>query len=89
MVRFSEGYGDQAEFIVIEPFDLLQAREGGLVPMRTRAELVLVIEPSVFITAADGRVAGKVQRIASGAEVGAALEQVLAGWPSKRTRTPA
>jgi hypothetical protein len=73
----SERYGDEAEFIVIEPFDLEAAWGGELVPVSAMAQWGLDSEPWVFVTDTDGRVAGKFQGITSEAEVGAVLEGVL------------
>lgn len=75
----AERYGDRVEFIVIEPFDLEAARGGELVPVPAMGEWGLDTEPWVFVTDEEGRVAGKFQGITSEAEVGAAIEGVLAG----------
>ncbi len=79
VVSLAERYGDQVEFIVIEPFDLSEARQGRLVPMPVMAEWGLDSEPWVFVTDAEGRVAGKFQGITSEDEVSATLDLVLAG----------
>lgn len=74
----AERYDDQVEFIVIEPFDLVEARSGNLVEMPEMAEWGLTSEPWVFVVDAEGRVAAKFQGITSEAEVGASIEQLLA-----------
>ncbi len=64
---------------MIEPFDLEAAWAGELVPVPEMAQWGLDSEPWVFVTDAEGRVAGKFQGITSEAEVGAAIAGVLDG----------
>jgi hypothetical protein len=78
VVPLAAQYGDRAEFIHVEPFDIPEARAGRLVEMPVMAEWGLTSEPWVFLIDAEGRVAGKFQGITSADEVGAALERVLA-----------
>ncbi len=79
VIPLSERYGDRMEFVVVEPFDLAMARQGELVPMPIMNEWGLASEPWVFVTDADGVVTHRFQGITSLDEVGAAVEQVLAG----------
>ena len=52
-----ERYGESIEVIHIEPFDLVRARAGELVPVPAMAEWGLSTEPWVFVVGPDGRVA--------------------------------
>ena len=75
----AERYDDRVKFIVIEPFDLTKAGDGDLVPMPVMAEWGLDSEPWVFVTDAEGLVTARFQGITSETEVGAAIDQMLAG----------
>jgi hypothetical protein len=75
-------YGDQANFVHVEPYDVPRMRAGDceslgdcLVP--TVNEWRLSSEPWVFIVGADGNIAAKFDGIASYEEIEAALQQTL------------
>lgn len=70
-------YGDVAEFIHIEPFDLEAARQGAFVPVPTVEEWGLLSEPFVFVLNADGTVAAKFEGIMEAEEITAALDAAL------------
>lgn len=72
-------YGDVAEFVHVEPFDLAAAREGTLVSVPTANEWRLRSEPFIFVLNPDGTVAAKFEGIMEAAEVNAALDAVLSG----------
>lgn len=74
-----ERFGEQAEFLHIEPYDVARAREGNLVPEPIMAEWRLTTEPWIFVVDREGRVAAKFEGITSAAEVEAALAPLLEG----------
>ncbi len=71
-------YGDAAEFVHVEPFDLEAARRGSLISVPTVNEWGLLSEPFVFVLNPDGTVAAKFEGIMEVDEVNAALDAVLA-----------
>ena len=72
-----ERYGEQAEFLHIEPFDIAEARNGRLVPIPAIEEWGLTTEPWVFVIDRSGRVAAKFEGIISFEEVEAALSPLV------------
>ncbi len=70
-------YGEQVEFLHIEPFDIAEARAGRLVVLPVMAEWGLITEPWVFVIDRSGRVAAKFEGITSVEEVEAALTPLL------------
>ena len=70
-------YGEQVEFLHIEPFDIAEARAGRLVVLPVMAEWGLMTEPWVFVIDRSGRVAAKFEGITSLEEVEAALTPLL------------
>lgn len=74
-----ERYGDRAEFVHIEPFDIAEARSGRLVSVPQMAEWGLRTEPWVFVIDGSGRVVAKFEGITSLEEVSAALSPLLGG----------
>ena len=76
-----ERYGDQAQFIHIEPFDVMEARAGRLLIVPAMEEWRLSTEPWVFVIDASGRVAAKFEGITSAEEVAASLVPLLDGGP--------
>ena len=72
-----ERYGEQAEFLHIEPFDIAEARKGRLVPIPAIEEWGLRTEPWVFVIDRSGRVAAKFEGITSFEEVEAALSPLV------------
>lgn len=78
IVPLSDEFGDQIEFIVVEPFDLARAGQGQLVPVPIMAEWGLSTEPWVFVTDDRGVVTHRFQGITSLDEVRGAVEAVLA-----------
>jgi hypothetical protein len=78
IVPLLEKYGDQVEFVHVEPYDLATARSGGgLVGVPTLLEWGISTEPWVFVTDTEGNISAKFEGIMSEAEVDAALQQVL------------
>ena len=73
-----ETYGDEVEFIHVEPFDLQAARQGTLIPVPTVEEWGLLSEPFVFVLNPDGTVAAKFEGIMEAEEITTALDAVLA-----------
>lgn len=70
-------YGDDAEFVHVEPFDLEAARGGRLISVPTVEEWGLLSEPFVFVLNPDGTVAAKFEGIMEAEEINAALDAVL------------
>ena len=78
VVPLFDQYGDQVEFIHIEPYLLEDARAGrGLIPVDALLEWGLQSEPWVFVIDREGRVAGKFEGIVSVEEVETVLQEVL------------
>ncbi len=72
-------YGGRAIFIHIEPYDLKAERDTGeQIAVPATRQWGLESEPWIFVVDAHGRIAAKYEGIASAAEVGAALDRVLA-----------
>ena len=76
-----ERYGDRAQFIHIEPYDVAEARTGRLLIVPAMEEWRLSTEPWVFVIDASGRVAAKFEGITSAEEVAASLLPLLEGGP--------
>jgi hypothetical protein len=75
-----ERYGDQADFIHIEPWDLAAARtEGRLVLTDSAREWGLPTEPWVFVVSGEGRVAARFEGLVTEEEIVAAVEAASAG----------
>jgi len=74
-------YGDRANFVHVEPYDLGKARSGqALEPLPfIEQEWRLVSEPWVFIVDAGGVIAARFEGIASYEELESALIQVVSG----------
>ena len=71
-------YGDVAEFIHVEPFELRDLRAGFVQnPVPATREWGLQSEPWVFVVAADGRIAGKFQGPTAIDEVEMVLQAAL------------
>ena len=69
-----EQLGGAVEFIHIEPWDLVEAREhGSLVPAAATRDWRLPTEPWTFVVDSEGRVAARFEGFATGGEVLAAL----------------
>lgn len=78
VVHLFEKYGEQVEFIHIEPYVLDDARAGrGLIPVPALTEWGLQTEPWVFIIDREGRIAGKFEAITNVEEVEAILQTLL------------
>ena len=76
-------YAGQAIFIHIEPYDLLALRDTGQqIPVPAMRQWGLQSEPWVFVIDRQGRIAAKYEGIATAAEVGQALQRVLAQAPA-------
>ena len=79
-----EEFGDNVQFVHVEPFLLDEARDNGrLVPIPMLAEWSLQSEPWIFVADRDGLVAAKFEGIASIEEVRETLMRVIAANPSK------
>lgn len=77
-VRVQERYGDSANFIHIEPWDLETARnEGRLVPVPEFQEWNLTTEPWVFIINAQGRVHQRFEGLITDQDIENALKTLL------------
>ncbi len=76
-----ERYGDRAEFVHIEPFDIAEARSGRLVAVAQMAEWGLISEPWVFVIDGSGSVVAKFEGITSLEEVSAALSPLVDAGP--------
>ena len=76
-----ERYGDRADFVHIEPFDIAEARGGRLVAVPQIAEWGLMTEPWVFVIDDSGRVVAKFEGITSLEEVSAALSPLVGAGP--------
>lgn len=72
-------YRDRINVLHIEPFDVVAARKGSLVPEAVTAEWGLQSEPWVFVIGKDGRVAAKFEGILSIEELTEAIDRALAG----------
>ncbi|MFN8639579.1 MAG: hypothetical protein U0360_09025 [Dehalococcoidia bacterium] len=72
-------YRDRINAIHVEPFDVVAARKGSLVPEAVTAEWGLQSEPWVFVIGKDGRVAAKFEGILSVDELTEAIDRALAG----------
>lgn len=73
-----ERYGDEVEFVHIEPYDLAKARtEGVLEPVPAIFEWGLRTEPFIFVIDADGVVRAKLEGVTDLDELSAAIEAVL------------
>ncbi|MHB8375669.1 MAG: hypothetical protein ACYDEB_01745 [Dehalococcoidia bacterium] len=83
-------YAGQAIFIHIEPYDLRALRDTGQqIPVPAMRQWGLQSEPWIFVIDRQGKIAAKYEGIASAAEVGQALERVLAEAPGGAAGTPA
>jgi hypothetical protein len=72
-------YGDEANFVHVEPYDLVKARAGEaleVLPLLTD-EWWLDSEPWVFVVDSSGLISAKFEGIMSYEELEAALTQVL------------
>ena len=77
-------FGDNVQFVHVEPFLLDEARDNGrLVAVPMLAEWGLQSEPWIFVADRDGLVAAKFEGIASIEEVRETLLRVVAANPSK------
>ena len=77
-------FGDNVQFVHVEPYLLDEARANGrLVPVPLLAEWNLRSEPWIFLADRDGLVAAKFEGIASIEEVRETLLRVVAANPSK------
>jgi hypothetical protein len=73
-----EALGGEVEFIHIEPWDLTAAREQGqLSPSPEALEWHLPTEPWVFVVDSDGRVAVRIEGLATQDEIVAAVHKLL------------
>ncbi len=71
-------YGDRANFIHIEPWDITAAREEGrLIASAVTSEWRLPSEPWVFVVGADGRVAARFEGLVAREEIELALDEAL------------
>ena len=71
-------YGDRANFIHIEPWELIAARdEGRLIASAAMSEWRLPSEPWTFVVAADGRVGARFEGLVAGQEIERALNEAL------------
>jgi len=78
MDPLSARYGDRADFIHVEPYDLAALREGdGYVPAAAAREWRLDTEPWIFVVGSDGRIVSKFEGIVALDEVEAALLAAL------------
>lgn len=78
MDRARKTLGGKVEFIHIEPWDLRAARERGeLVPSAAILEWRLPTEPWVFVVDGEGRVAMRIEGIASQEEIVSAVKDLL------------
>lgn len=84
VVPLEEKYGDRANFLHIEPYDLQQARQGKLVAIPQMQEWGLQSEPWVFVLDANGHVAAKFEGIMSEEEVEPVLQRVIDGQVAAR-----
>jgi hypothetical protein len=79
-----EEFGDNVQFVHVEPFLLDEARNNGrLVPVPMLDEWKLRSEPWIFVADRDGNVAAKFEGIASIEEVRETLMAVVAANPGK------
>ncbi len=76
-----QAYQDQANFIHVEPYDLVKARSGvGLEPLPfITEEWGLESEPWIFVVDSDGIIAGKFEGVVSYEELEAVLVTILGG----------
>ncbi len=73
-------YKGQANFIHVEPYDVVKARDGkGLDPVPAMQEWGLETEPWVFVVERHGGVAAKFEGVVSFDELEAALKPVIGG----------
>ena len=78
-----ERHRDQVNFIHIEPFDLIMARnEGRLVPTEVFLEWNLPSEPWVFVAGEDGRVVARFEGLVSSEELEASIAKALNEAPA-------
>ena len=71
-------YGEQVNFVHVEPYELAKARQGEIVPVPTVEEWGLQTEPWLFIVDRQGRIAGKFEAIVAVEEVEQVLQRVQA-----------
>lgn len=77
VIPMHELYGDRAQFIHIEPFDIGEARKGRLVPVSQMSEWALTTEPWIFVIDDSGILVEKFEGIMSLDEVSNALVPLL------------
>ena len=82
-------YAGRASFIHIEPYNLVEARKGRLVPIKELEQWGLASEPYLFVLDREGRVAAQFEGISEHDEVARALDRVLAAPVPAATATPA
>ena len=70
-------YGEQVNFVHVEPYELAKARQGEIVPVPAVEEWGLQTEPWLFIIDREGRIAGKFEAIVSVEEVEPVLQRVV------------
>lgn len=77
VVPLWEQFGDEVDFIHIEPFDLTEARAGRLVPVPQMEEWGLTTEPWIFLLDGSGTVRAKYEGVTDVFEVRPALKALL------------
>jgi hypothetical protein len=70
-------YGEQVNFVHVEPYELAKARQGEIATVPTVEEWGLQTEPWLFIIDREGRIAGKFEAIVAVEEVEPVLQRVV------------
>lgn len=65
-----------AQYVHVEPYDILKAKAGQLIPVDAMSDWNLQTEPWVFVVGSDGRVAASFEGVVGEAELSDALERV-------------
>lgn len=77
VVPLFEEYGDRAEFVHIEPYDLAAAHAGSIVAVPALADWGIQTEPWIFVIDREGRIAARFEGITTVEEVEPALQAAL------------